>query len=102
MIHVIATIQLSAGGEAEFLRHFHALVPHVRAEEGCLEYGPASDLATPIAAQSAMRPDTVTVIEKWASIEHLQRHLTAAHMQQYRGQVQHLVQQVELRILQPA
>jgi quinol monooxygenase YgiN len=102
MIHVIATIHLAPAARAEFLRHFHALVPQVRAEEGCLEYGPAVDLASSLAAQAAVRPDCVTVIEKWASVAHLERHLAAPHMQPYRQQVKDLVRQVDLRILEPA
>ena len=43
MIHVIATIDLVEGQRAAFLKEFHALVPLVRAEAGCLEYGPAID-----------------------------------------------------------
>lgn len=101
MIHVIATIHLTPGSRAEFLKHFHALVPEVQAEEGCIEYGPTIDVATPIAAQAALRQDAVTVVEKWASIAHLERHLAAAHMQRYRQKVQHLVREVELRVLEP-
>ena len=41
MIHVLATVTLQAGRRAEFLDHFHRLMPLVHAEHGCLEYGPA-------------------------------------------------------------
>ena len=68
MLHVIATIQLAPGRRADFLKEFHALVPLVRAEEGCLEYGPTVDSPTSIPAQGVPRADVVTVIEKWASV----------------------------------
>ena len=55
MIHVIATIQIAAGRRADFLREFQQLVPFVRAEEGCIEYGPAIDLDAGIAGQPAAR-----------------------------------------------
>jgi quinol monooxygenase YgiN len=101
MIHVIATIQLAAGRQADFLKEFHAVMPHVRAEQGCLEYGPAVDLQTSIQAQPAARADVVTVVEKWEDVEALEAHLVAPHMLQYRGRIKELVQGVELRILQP-
>ena len=46
MIHVIATIETAPGRREAFLAAFQELVPDVRAEKGCLEYGPAVDLAT--------------------------------------------------------
>lgn len=102
MIHVIATIQLASGKQAEFLDHFHALVPLVRAEAGCLEYGPTTDVATGLPAQPAVRADVVVVVEKWESLPALQAHLVAPHMLVYRERVKELVQGVELRVLQPA
>lgn len=102
MIHVIATIQLAPGTRGEFLRHFHDVVPHVRAEAGCLEYGPTIDVATGLANQPALREDTVVVVEKWASIDHLKAHLVAPHMTDYRAKVKTLVQSVDLRVLEPA
>ncbi len=53
MIHVIATIELNPGAREEFLKHFHALVPLVHQEAGCLEYGPTVDAATDIPALSS-------------------------------------------------
>lgn len=102
MIHVLATITLAAGARNEFLRHFHAVVPSVHAEAGCIEYGPAVDVATKIAAQGAVRPDVVVVVEKWADIAALEAHLVAPHMTKYREAVKALVLSVDLRILEPA
>ena len=72
MIHVLATIELATGRRSEFLREFHAIMPSVKAETGCLEYGPAVDTATQIPAQGP-RPDTVVVIEKWAGLPALEK-----------------------------
>jgi quinol monooxygenase YgiN len=102
MIHVIATIELAQGKRDDFLREFQRLVPLVRAEAGCLEYGPAVDLATNLPAQSAIRPDVVTVVEKWHDVAALDAHLAAPHMADYRLRVKDLVRGVELRILAPA
>jgi quinol monooxygenase YgiN len=102
MIHVIATIELVEGQRDAFLKEFRLLVPKVRAESGCLEYGPTIDVAGGIAAQGSPRPNIVTVIEKWSDLPALQAHLTAPHMQDYRPRVKHLVRSTTLQILEPA
>jgi quinol monooxygenase YgiN len=102
MIHVIATIETAPGRRDDFLAAFQELVPDVRAEQGCIEYGPAVDLATSIADQPAARENVVTVIEKWASVEVLRKHLEAPHMLRYRRTVKDIVLGVSIRVLEPA
>lgn len=102
MIHVLATIELVPGGRAEFLKEFHLLVPHVLAEVGCIEYGPAVDTKTDISAQQQYGADVVMVIEKWESLDALEAHLIAPHMEAYRPRVKHLVKSTVLHILEPA
>ena len=102
MIHVLATIQVVEGKRSAFLEQFAGVVPLVRAEAGCLEYGAAVDVPTPIAVQSPVRSDVVMVIEKWASLEALQAHLQAPHMLAYRQRISGLVKSVTLQILEPA
>lgn len=101
MLHVIAIIELNSGSRELFLKEFHGIVPTVRDEAGCIEYGPTADAATQISAQSALGPDTVCVIEKWESLDALQAHLAAPHMVSYRERVRDFVQNVKLHILQP-
>ena len=102
MIHVIATIRTAAGRRQELLSAFQKLVPLVRAEAGCIEYGTATDLATPIAAAAPARDDAVTVVEKWESVDALQAHLAAPHMLRHRERVKDIVADVEIRVLGPA
>ncbi|MCI0333246.1 MAG: antibiotic biosynthesis monooxygenase [Planctomycetes bacterium] len=101
MIHVIATIHTAPGRRDDFLIAFGELVPDVRAEAGCIEYGPAIDLATAVSNEPA-REDVVTVIEKWESDEALVAHLQAPHMLRYRDRVKDIVVGVEIRVLEPA
>ena len=101
MIHVIATIRTAAGRQDDFLAAFGELVPDVRSEVGCIEYGPAIDLATAVGSQPA-REDVVTVIEKWESVEALVNHLKAPHMLRYRDRVKDIVTGIEIRVLEPA
>jgi quinol monooxygenase YgiN len=102
MIHVLATIQINPGRRQEFLAELHRILPLVRAEEGCIEYGPAIEVESRIPVQAAPRTDVVTIIEKWTSLETLTQHLAAQHMVDYRVRVRDYVQWVDLRILEPA
>lgn len=102
MIHVVATIDIVPGQREDFLAEFARLVPVVRAEDGCLEYGPAVDLDSGLAAAGPPREHVVTVIEKWASLDALRAHLAAPHMVEYRHRIRDKVAGVQLRVLQPA
>jgi quinol monooxygenase YgiN len=101
MIHVIATVHTAAGRRDDLLAAFRQLVPQVRAEAGCLEYGAAVDLGAPIGALAPPRDDVVTVVEKWDSLAALAAHLAAPHMLRYRENVKSLVAGVEIRVLEP-
>jgi quinol monooxygenase YgiN len=101
MIHVIATIQTATGRRDDFLAAFGELVPDVRAEAGCIEYGPATDLPTAASSQPA-RENVVTVIEKWESVEALLAHLKAPHMVRYRDRVKDIVTGIDIRVMEPA
>lgn len=102
MIHVLATITLHPGKRDAFLDAFRQLVPLVHAEDGCNEYGPTIDVPTGIPVQGPPRPDVVTVIEKWESIDHLHAHLAAPHMAAYRETVKDLVRDTTLIVTEPA
>ena len=43
MIHVVAIITAKSGMREAILKEFHANMPAVHAEKGCIEYGPAID-----------------------------------------------------------
>lgn len=102
MIHVIATIEVVPGRREALLAEFHKIVALVRAEAGCLEYGPAVDVPSGLAAQVPPRDNVVTVVENWASLDALHAHTAAPHMTEYRGRVKDFVARVKLQILQPA
>ena len=102
MIYVIAAIEVKPGRREEFLAEFRKNVPAVRAEAGCLEYGPAVDVASGIAAQVPPRDQVVIVVEKWADLDALRAHLAAPHMTAYRERVKDMVVGARLQILEPA
>jgi quinol monooxygenase YgiN len=47
------------------------------------------------------RPDAVTLVEKWESMEHLTAHMTASHMTTYRQRVKPFVIRLSLQVLEP-
>ncbi len=102
MIHVIATIEVNPDARSQFITEFKQLVPMVHAENGCIEYGPAVDAGTDIDAQTEKGPNTVTVIEKWESVDALKAHLVAPHMGEFREKVKDLVAGTTIHILENA
>ncbi len=102
MIHVIATIEIASGQREPFLAEFRRLVPLVRAEAGCLDYGPTVDVASGMTAQLPPRPDVVTVVERWESLGALHAHSQAPHMRDWRERVKDMVKRVQLQVLEPA
>jgi quinol monooxygenase YgiN len=102
LIHVVATVELHPNSRSNFLAEFAIVEPLVRAEEGCLEYCACIDQASGLAAQVPMRPDVVTIIERWSSVHALGAHAVAAHMKSYRQRVAHLVMKTTLQVLSKA
>ena len=102
MIYVIATVEVRPGKREDLLRRVRQLVPKVRAEKGCVEYGPAVDASTNIKAQIPLGENFVVMIEKWEGLKELEAHLAAPHMTEYRQDVKEMVAGVKLQILQPA
>ena len=83
MIHVIAVITAKPGKRDEVLKLFRANVPAVRAEKGCIEYGPVVDAENALGFQTRLGPDTFMVVEKWESMDALKAHAAAPHMAAY-------------------
>ena len=98
MIHVVAIITAKPGQRAALLEHFQANVPAVRAEDGCIEYGPTVDApgGTPFG------PDTFVVIEKWTGPDTLAAHAKAPHMAAYAAKVKDLLASRTIHLLQDA
>jgi len=101
MIHVIATIDLNPGTRDAFVGEIKNIVPLVKAENGCLEYGLAVDLASGVDDQPPVRENTVIVIEKWSDLNALNAHRNAQHMIDFRPKVKAYVKAIQLQILAP-
>ena len=102
MIHVIATVEIAPGTREKFLAEFRKIIPEVRAEAGCIEYGPAVDAENALAFQTRVGPDTFLVVEKWESMDALKAHAAAPHMAAYAAKVKDSIAGRTVHILQPA
>jgi quinol monooxygenase YgiN len=101
MIHVIATIQLKPDCREDYLKILGENVPKVKAEDGCLAYQPAIDVDSGLPAQGPIRPDVVTLVEAWQSLDALLAHLKSTHMAAYREAVKDFVLDLKVQVLKP-
>jgi len=101
MISVIASIQVKEGRLSEFIEIFKSNIPNVLQEKGCLEYRPTIDFPTGLPPQE-LNQNTVTIIEKWESLDDLRTHLSAPHMLAYSQKVKDLVESRSLKVLKDA
>lgn len=102
MICVLATIETVAGKRDDVLALFRDLTPQVRAEKGCIEYGPMIDTPSGLPPQGELRPNTLVVVEKWESVQALIDHLNTPHMAEFGRQVADLRVGMTLQVLTPA
>ncbi|WP_448651752.1 putative quinol monooxygenase [Pseudomonas fluorescens] len=70
-VRLVVIINTQPGKGSQQVAAFERLAPHVRAEQGCLQY----DLHPVVG-----NPDSFVLIEKWASKAALEAHHAAAHM----------------------
>ena len=101
MISVLASIRVKSGTRDEFLKYFIDNIPAVLNEKGCVEYFPAVDVDSGLDIQQ-LDPDSVTVIEKWESLDALHAHLKAPHMAAYKEKVKDIVVSLTLKVLEQA
>jgi quinol monooxygenase YgiN len=101
MIHVIAVVTAKPGKREEVLKHWRQIVPAVRAEQGCIEYGAAVDADPALPVQTKYGPDTFVVVEKWESMDALSAHAVAPHMKAYGAKTKDLLAGRVIHILSP-
>jgi quinol monooxygenase YgiN len=102
MVHVIAIITAKPGQREAILQALRANLPAVRAEQGCIEYGPAIDAPEVGPIQTKAGDDVVFVIEKWASMDALRAHAAAPHMAAYAAKVKDFVASRVIHVLNAA
>jgi len=100
MIHVLAYITAKPGQREALLKEFRALLPAVRAEQGCIEYGPAVD-ADMGGFQTKVGADGFVVVEKWESLDMLKAHAAAPHMAAYGAKTKDMIASRVIHVLTP-
>jgi len=101
MVHVLAVITAKPGLRAKVLEAFHANVPAVRAEQGCIEYGAAVDAEGLGDIQTKFGEDTFVVVEKWESLAALRAHAAAPHMAAYGAKTKDMLAGRVIHVLSP-
>jgi quinol monooxygenase YgiN len=102
MIHVVAILTAKPGQREAVLEAFRANIPAVRAEDGCIEYGPAIDAEGLGGFQTKFGPDTFLVLEKWRDAQALKAHAAAPHMAAYAAKVKDMIAGRVIHVLSPA
>ena len=102
MIHVVAVITAKPGQRAAILEAFHANIPAVHAEDGCIEYGPVIDAPDMGRIQTKLGDDTFMVIEKWESASALAAHAASPHMAAYAAKTKELIATRAVHVLTAA
>jgi quinol monooxygenase YgiN len=102
MIHVLAIITAKPGMRDAILKEFRANMPAVHAENGCIEYGPATDAEGMGGFQTKFGDDTFVVIEKWESTDALKAHAAAPHMAAYGAKTREMIASRVIHVLSPA
>ncbi|NNG75505.1 antibiotic biosynthesis monooxygenase [Acinetobacter sp. ANC 4277] len=101
MLIVIADIQLRSGAQhrENVLNAFRKITPVVLQEDRCYGYELLVDHESNMNYQTKL-PDSITMLEHWESIEHLNAHLQTPHMQAYKQHVKDDVLDVKIQIMQ--
>ena len=102
MIHVLAYITAKPGQRAALLAEFQTVIPLVRAEVGCIEYGPVVDAPDFGGFQTLVGADAFIVVEKWETADHLRAHAAAAHMAAYGKRTKDLIASRQIHVLTDA
>jgi len=98
MITVIAEIKVRPGRRDAVLQQINALLPTVRAEQGCGSYVPMIDFNGQVPWRKTV-PDSIFMLEEWESLNHLEQHQQQAHMHHHREAIKQDVEEVVIHIL---
>ena len=102
MIHVVAIITAKPGQRAAILEAFRANLAAVRAEQGCIEYGPVIDATGAGESQTKLGDDTFMVVEKWESLDALEAHAQSPHMAAYGAKTKEMLASRVIHVLADA
>lgn len=101
MLTIIAEIYTheGAGHRQAVLDAFQKIIPTVLVEDGCHGYEPLID-HLPAIEMTALNQNSIVMLEKWQSTEHLEAHMRTAHMLKHFETTKDHVVDVKVRILE--
>ncbi|MDQ8953375.1 putative quinol monooxygenase [Acinetobacter rudis] len=101
MLTIIAQIKIKPDHShfENVINSFKKTTPIVLREEGCLAYNLLIDHDSQASYQTHL-PHTIIMIEQWQSMQHLDKHLLTAHMQDHHERVKNDVIDVKINILE--
>ncbi len=102
MVHVVAEITAKAGYRDKVLELFRAAAEKVRQEPGCIEYFATVDTDSGLPVQPPVRPNVITVLEKWESLEALQSHASGDALHEFLEQAGPIMEGLTARVMEPA
>jgi len=97
MIYSIVTMIIKDGMFDAFLQECRKIRPLVLAEEGCLMYDYTVEMQTDSPRQESVMKNRVTLYEKWASMDALDKHSAMRHMDDFVKKVAPMRESVSIR-----
>jgi len=101
MVYIVVSIRVKEGKLQEFLELFKSILSTVRAEKGCIQYVPVTDMDAGLPPQTFDK-NVVILLEKWESLEALHNHLATPHMAAYFEKEKAFVEGSIIKVLQEA
>ncbi len=101
MIYGVVSVRVKPGKVQEYIALFKSIAGKVSQEKGCLQYVSTIDFEIGVPIQT-LDKNVVTIIEKWESLEALQKHLAAPYMEDFFKKEGALVESSVLKMLQEA
>ncbi len=101
MLTVFAEICVRPGRRTAVLQEIEKLIPVVLQEEGCGSYKALVDHQAQMPWKQNS-PDSIFMVEHWASLRHLEQHQQAVHMEAHRTCIRDEVVDVKIFVLEPA
>ena len=101
MIYGVVSVRVKPGKVQEYIALFKSIAGKVREEKGCVQYVSTTDFEIGVPIQT-LDKSVVTIIEKWESLEALQKHLAAPYMEDFFKKEGALVESTVLKMLQEA
>ena len=100
MIQVVAMVTAKPGMRDQIVAAYRDNVAAVRAEDGCIAYEAVIDVKDEAPWFAKFGPDTLVVVEKWASLDALKAHALAAHMKAYAAKTKDWIADRKIHVLQ--